>query len=79
MFNFMFNIFLVNKWQLSKAIAQFSSNNVLKFRDTCSYLQKLQLHMKVIFKGWKNWKFWYAIFLYALFAETFWYMRAPPR
>ena len=27
--------------------------------------------MKVIFKGWKNWKFWHTIFLYALFPETF--------
>ena len=31
MFDSMFNIFLINKEQLSKAIASFSLNNVLKF------------------------------------------------
>ena len=26
--------------------------------------------MKVIYEGWKNWKFWHTIFLYVLFIET---------
>ena len=38
---------------MSKAITQFSSKNVFKFLYTCSYLQKSQVHMKVIFNAWK--------------------------
>ena len=68
------NIFLVNKQQMSKASAQFSSKNIFKFLYTCSSSKH-----EGNFQGLKDWKFWHTIFFECLVCWDFWYMCAPPQ
>ena len=86
MFNSMFNIFF------SKQATTVQSNCIIFFPEYfeipsfCKYIPSLckllipllksQVHMKVIIKGWKNWKFLYPFFVCLVVCWEFWYIHA---